>query len=71
MNPDPLNLFDVVILTKDLPAKKLRHGNIGTVIEILANDAFLVEFVDSDGRTYAEEILKANQLWKARYQLVA
>lgn len=71
MNPEAITLFDVVILTEDLPAKKLRHGNIGTVIEILADDAFLVEFVDSEGRTYAEEILKAPQLWKARYQLVA
>ena len=71
MNPKPIILFDIVILTEDLPDKKLRHGNIGTVIEILTSDVFLVEFVDSEGRTYAEEILKANQLWKARYQLVA
>ena len=71
MTPEAIALFDVVILTEDLPAKKLRHGNIGTVIEILADDAFLVEFIDSEGHTYAEEIIKANQLWKARYQLVA
>ncbi|MCY7351189.1 MAG: DUF4926 domain-containing protein [Cytophagaceae bacterium] len=64
-----MHLFDIVILTEELPDKKLRHGNIGTVVEILATDAFLVEFVDSEGRTYAEEILKADQLWKTRYQL--
>lgn len=71
MNSEAIALFDVVILTEDLPEKKLRRGNIGTVVEILAADAFLVEFVDSEGRTYAEEILKADQLWKAHYQLVA
>jgi hypothetical protein len=66
-----IKLFDVVILTEDLREKKLRHGNVGTVVEVLAEDAFLVEFVDTNGRTYAEEILKADQLWKAHYQLVA
>ena len=46
-------MLDVVALTVDLPEYDLWRGQVGTVIEILANgDAFEVEFSDRSGRTY-------------------
>lgn len=46
-------LLDVVALTDDLPAEKLARGQVGTVVELLDDDAVLVEFSDDDGRAYA------------------
>ena len=46
-------MLDVVALTVDLPEYDLWRGQVGTVVEILANgDAFEVEFSDRSGRTY-------------------
>lgn len=57
----------VVALTVDLPEHDLRRGEVGTVIEILANgNAFEVEFSDDDGRTYASLGLRPEQLLVVR-----
>ena len=46
-------LLDIVALTVDLPNDNLWRGQVGTVVEILANgQAFEVEFSDRSGRTY-------------------
>jgi hypothetical protein len=45
--------LDVVALTEDLPQKKLRKGQVGTIVEQLAPQVFEVEFSGLDGKTYA------------------
>lgn len=48
-----VKLLDVVALTVDLPQDNLWRGQVGTVVEILANgQAFEVEFSDRKGLTY-------------------
>ena len=48
-----LKLFDVVALTTDLPEENLEQGQVGTIVEVYnKGEAFEVEFVDRDGRTY-------------------
>ena len=48
-----IELLDVVALTGNLPEYNLRRGQVGTVVEILADGkAFEVEFSARDGRTY-------------------
>ena len=48
-----IELLDVVALTGHLPEYNLRRGQVGTVVEFLADGkAFEVEFSDRDGRTY-------------------
>ncbi len=49
-----IKLLDIVALTDDLPEYNLRRGQVGTVVEILADGkAFEVEFSsDREGRTY-------------------
>jgi Domain of unknown function (DUF4926) len=60
---DPaIQLLDVVALTKDLPERGLRRGQVGTVVELLDPDVFEVEFSDNQGRSYATLALKADQL---------
>jgi hypothetical protein len=57
-----VNLLDVVALVADLPESGLPRGQVGTVVEALAPDAFLIEFSDDQGRTYAILPLKVDQL---------
>ncbi len=64
---DAIQLFDVVALTQDLPTRGLRRGQVGTVVEDLAPDAYEVEFSDDQGRTYASLALRADQLMVLRF----
>jgi len=59
---DKIELLDVVALTEDLPERKLRRGQVGTIVEVLAPDVFEVEFSDNEGRTFASLALRADQL---------
>lgn len=63
-----IKLLDVVALTDELPARKLRRGQVGTVVELLGQDVFEVEFADNDGRTYASLALKEDQLLVLHYK---
>jgi hypothetical protein len=57
-----LKLLDTVALLEDLPQRRLRKGEVGTVVEILAPDVYEVEFCDDDGQTYGEFALRGDQL---------
>lgn len=57
-----IKLLDTVALIDDLPERKLKRGEVGTVVEILAPDVYEVEFSDDEGQTYAELALRAEQL---------
>ncbi len=59
MTPD---LLDVVALLKDIPEESLRRGQIGTVVEVLAPDAVLVEFSDKLGRTSAMQTVSPDDV---------
>ena len=65
---DTIHVLDVVALTADLPDKGLLRGQVGTVIETLASDAFEVEFSDDQGRSYAQLALKSDKLLVLHYQ---
>ncbi|HVS80679.1 MAG TPA: DUF4926 domain-containing protein [Pyrinomonadaceae bacterium] len=62
MSRKKIKLLDTVALVDDLPERKLKLGEVGTVVEILAPDVFEVEFSDDEGRTYAELALRGEQL---------
>ena len=67
MNPT-IQLLDVVALTTALPERGLCRGQVGTVVELLTEDVYEVEFSDDDGRTYAMLALRANQLMVLHYR---
>ncbi|GAB4214583.1 MAG: hypothetical protein OHK0012_12920 [Synechococcales cyanobacterium] len=55
-------LLDVVALTVDLPTYNLWRGQVGTVVDLLADGvAFEVEFSDRDGRTFESIGLRPDQ----------
>ncbi|MDQ5826601.1 MAG: DUF4926 domain-containing protein [Chloroflexota bacterium] len=62
-----LTLGDVVALIEDLPQLNLRRGQVGTVLEFLADGAVEVEFSDNAGRMYATASLRADQLMVLHY----
>jgi hypothetical protein len=68
MGNDNVKLLDVVALTEDLPERKLERGQVGTVVEVLAPDVYEVEFVDNDGRTYAELAVREEKLLVLHYE---
>ena len=57
-----IKLLDVVALMQDLPQKGLCRGQVGTVVEELADGVFEVEFCDNDGRAYATLALQRAEL---------
>ena len=63
-----IRLLDVVALTIDLPERELVQGQVGTVVEELADGAIEVEFCDDKGKTYAQCALTAVQLMVLYYQ---
>ena len=62
--------YDVVALTEDLPPHGLVRGQVGTIVEQYAPDAFEVEFVDNSGHTYGLVTLKSRQLLILHYEPV-
>jgi hypothetical protein len=62
-------LLDVVALTVDLPEYNLWRGQVGTVVETLANGtAFEVEFSDRTGRTYESLGLRPEQIMVLHFE---
>jgi len=59
-----LDLLDVVVLTRNLPEHQLQKGAIGTIVELIQGDVFLVEFADKHGVSYAMLDLPASQIMK-------
>ncbi|MHB8500478.1 MAG: DUF4926 domain-containing protein [Candidatus Acidiferrales bacterium] len=55
-------LLDVVALLEDIPANDLVRGQVGTIVEILAQGVYEVEFSDDNGHSYATLALPSNQL---------
>lgn len=63
MVSNPIKLLDVVALMTDLPQYNLWRGQVGTVVETLADGtAFEVEFSDRTGRTYESLGLRPEQI---------
>lgn len=67
MNDTP-KLLDVIALLEDVPDHGLRRGQVGTIVEELAPDAFEVEFSDDNGQTYALLALRVDQLIVLHYE---
>lgn len=69
MTTNTIKLLDVVALTANLPEYNLWRGQVGTVVEILANGAaFEVEFSDRNGHTYESIGLRPEQIIVLRFE---
>jgi hypothetical protein len=64
-----IKLFDSVALLEDLPEENLWRGQVGAVVEIYNDgEAFEVEFVDTDGKTYGLLALRPDQIIVLRHE---
>lgn len=62
--PSPLG---VVALLKDLPGRNLTRGQVGTAVERLGRDTWIVEFADDEGRADATVPCQEADLLVLRY----
>jgi hypothetical protein len=67
----PLHLLDVVALLEDLPDRRLLAGKVGTIVEILSDGVYEVEFADNEGQTYSCLALQGNQVMPLHYSPIA
>ncbi|MGO8954697.1 MAG: DUF4926 domain-containing protein [Rhodomicrobium sp.] len=64
--------LDRVVLTHDLPGKKLTTGDVGTVVTVYkGGEAFEVEFMTLEGDTFALETLRKDDVRPVRSQEIA
>lgn len=69
MISNQIKLLDVVALIADLPQYNLWRGQVGTVVETLADGAaFEVEFSDRTGRTYESLGLRPEQIMVLHFE---
>lgn len=54
--------LDVVALLRRIPDKGLLAGQVGTVVEVLDEGVFEVEFCDDNGKVYAMLALRQDEL---------
>ena len=62
MQKRKIKLLDTIALVEDIPSRKLKRGEVWTVVEILAPEVYEVEFCDDEGQSYAELALRADQV---------
>jgi hypothetical protein len=69
MSTSKPKLLDIVALTLDLPEYNLLRGQVGTIVEILADGAaFEVEFSDRNGQTYESTGLLQEQMMVLHFE---
>jgi hypothetical protein len=62
-------LLDVVALIVDLPEYSLRCGQVGTIVDLLADGAaFEVEFSDRSGQTFESIGLRPGQFMVLHFE---
>jgi hypothetical protein len=64
-----LQLLDVVALLRPMPLEKLRVGQVGTIVEMLDQDVYEVEFTDRYGQTLAMCAIHGADLLQLQYEL--
>jgi len=62
-----IKLLDVVALLENIEKHGLVVGQVGTVVDVLDENVYEVEFCDNNGQTYAILALRSDQLMPLRY----
>ena len=62
------SILDIVATVKPFPDKNLHTGQVGTIVEILADEVYEVEFSDKSGRAITECAMKESDLLLLHYE---
>ena len=73
-----INEYDIVAITEDISANHpetkqpilLRRDQVGTVLMDFDNQAYLIDFADNEGQTYAMETIPLQKLMPLFYEPV-
>ncbi|MDR3053785.1 MAG: DUF4926 domain-containing protein [Zoogloeaceae bacterium] len=65
-----MKLLDTVAMLEDIPKEGLVRGQVGVVVEELAQDVVLVEFSGLDGATYAITPVTTDKVMSLKYESV-
>ena len=60
--------LECVVLTRDIPERGLRAGDIGTVVQVYCGDEVEVEFIRASGETQALITLTVGDVRKIGYR---
>lgn len=69
MKKEKLSLFSTGAILKDLPENKVVFGQVGTIVELLDEETFEVEFTDKQGQTISEFAVKQDDLMLLHHDL--
>jgi Domain of unknown function (DUF4926) len=69
MKRENLKLLDTVAILKDVPERKIVFGQVGTIVEELAEGVFEVEFANKFGETISEFAVKSEDLMLLHYEM--
>ena len=67
----PHNLFEVVAILNDDKQNNIHRGMVGTVVETLPDDHYIVEFSNNDGETIALSTCNGNDLLTLEHATVS
>jgi hypothetical protein len=63
-----MKLLDTVAMLEDLPGAGLIRGQVGVIVDELAQDVVLVEFSGLDGISYAIEPVGTDKLIELKHE---
>ena len=66
-----LNMLDTVALVEDMPSERLVKGQVGTVVEELAEGVYEVEFTNRQGETISSLALSVDRLMLLHFEMEA
>ncbi|MFZ1322351.1 MAG: DUF4926 domain-containing protein [Ignavibacteria bacterium] len=64
-----IKVTDVIALLADIPDKKLIKGQVGTIVEILSDNNYEVEFCNPKGETVSISPVESNNLLLLHYEI--
>lgn len=62
-------LFDVVAILHPIPEKKLSSGQVGTIVEVLADNVYEIEFIGNNGETLTTASVNSQNMLLLHYEL--
>lgn len=69
MKERKISQFSIVAILKNSPENKVVFGQVGTVVELLGDKTFEVEFTDKKGETISEFAVKEEDLMLLHHDL--
>lgn len=64
-----IKVSDIIALLTDIPDKNLIKGQVGTIVEVLSDNNYEVEFCNQKGETVSTCPVESNNLLLLHYEI--